>query len=385
MHMTTKNDIFKRYKEEYWAASGARKKEILDHVVDVTCLHRKAAIRKFRRLQRQDPARMERRGRDRYYTKEVDAALCEVWTAANYPCGDLLHPEISDYVDALQRHGRWQWGSGVTAKLLEMSAHTVRRRIQKFRERKNNRKGVPATKPSPLKSIIPIFKGPWEDQPVGHGQIDTVHHCGETLSGDYIVTLNYTDAATYWMIPRAQWNKGQEATTESMKAVKERLPVRWWGAHPDTGGEFINWVAKQWCDREGIALSRSEPGKKNDNMYVEERNGHVVRKYVGYVRLDDPALVPLVNELYDLLALYLNHFQAVRRTVEKKRVGARYVRRYEENPRTPYQRMLERDDVPGDVKEKLRQEHESLDPLQLKQEIDTLTKKLLKKARGRGS
>lgn len=87
--------------------------------------------------------------------------------------------------------------------------------------------------------------------------------------------------------------------------------------HPDTGSEFINWVAKNWFDAEGIKLTRSEPGKKNDNMCVEERNGHVVRKYLGYLRYDVPEIVPMMNELYQELALYLNHFMPVRRTIEK--------------------------------------------------------------------
>ena len=58
-------------------------------------------------------------------------------------------------------------------------------------------------------------------------------------------------------------------------------------------------------------------------MCVEERNGHVVRKYLGYTRLDCRDTVSLINERYDVLALYLNHFQALRRTLEKKRVGAK--------------------------------------------------------------
>ena len=86
------------------------------------------------------------------------------------------------------------------------------------------------------------------------------------------------------VIPRAQWNKGMEQTRESMKVIKSRMPFPWLGAHPDTGSEFINRFVMEWCQQEKIELSRSRPNKSNDNMYVEERNGHVVRKFVGYIR-----------------------------------------------------------------------------------------------------
>jgi hypothetical protein len=161
-----------------------------------------------------------------------------------------------------------------------------------------------------------------------------------------------------------------------MREIRACLPFAWLGAHPDSGGEFINWAAKEWCDAEKITLSRSEPGKKNDNMYVEERNGHVVRRYLGYIRLDDRDIVPLVNEFYDVLALYLNHFIPVRRTLAKKRMGAKYRRAFEKRAKTPYTRTLEHQNVPKSVKEALKREHASLNPLLLKRRLDTLRAQL---------
>jgi hypothetical protein len=375
--MATKNNIFERYKDEYYGASKARKSEILDAVTEVTKIHRKAAIRKFRARQLRDPATQEGRGRRVYYTKDVDAALETVWSAAYEPCGELLHPMLVEYVVILKRDKMWKHGDEATGKLLTMKEHTVRRRVSGFAWGHRKNKGLSSTRPSLLKTIIPIFKGPWKDKPPGYGQIDTVAHCGSTLLGDFVYTVNYTDTATYWVIPRAQWNKGQEVTKESLETIKEKLPVPIHGLHPDTGSEFINWNLKHWCDAEKIDFTRSEPGKKNDNMYVEERNGHVVRKYMGYVRFDCPMVVPMMNELYGVLELYLNHFQAVRRTETKERVGAKYKRTYEKIPQTPYRRMLEHDAVSEAVKEILRSEHQKLNPLLLKQEIDRLIAKIL--------
>jgi hypothetical protein len=378
MTMTTKKEIFEEHKEEYWKASKARKGEIISHIVGVTRMHEKSVVRRFGVLQKKDSTSSERRGRSLYYDKGVDAALRDVWEAANYPCGELLHPMIAEYVGILERDRHWHHGDVATGKLLAMGEHTTRRRVTGFVHVRGKSKGLSATKPSQLKQIIPIFKGPWKDLPPGSGQLDTVAHCGTTLLGDFSYTVSYIDAATYWIISRAQWNKGAEATKANLMVIKEHLPVTLTFVHPDTGSEFINWILKAWCDEMGIEMTRSEPGKKNDNMYVEERNGHVVRKYLGYTRFDNPDVVPVMNELYEVLGLYLNHFQTVRRTLKKERVGAKIKRTYEKVPKTPYQRMLEHPEVDDEVKEKLRAEHEKLNPLILKRKIDRLTNKIMK-------
>lgn len=382
MTMATKQDIFQEFLEEYISASRERKGEILDHITKTTKMKwRESAMRKFKRMQMRDSSHIDNRGRKVYYTKDVDAALFDLWEAANEPCGELMFPLINEYVSILKRDKMWKHGDVATSKLLAMGKRTVRRRCEVFKRKYGIGKGKSSTKPSYLKSIIPIFKGPWNDLPPGNGQIDMVAHCGETLLGDYVYTLNYTDAPTYWVVPYAQWNKGAEATKDSLETICKRFPTDIVHVHPDTGSEFINYILKPWCDSKNIKMTRSEPGKKNDNMYVEERNGHVVRKYLNYTRFDFREVVDLINELYDVLTPYLNHFQAVRRTLAKERVGAKYRRTYEKIGKTPYTRMLENPDVSEEVKQKLREEHEKLNPLVLKRKIDTITGRIMKKQR----
>ena len=376
--MATKKDILATHLDEWMKARKDRKKraEITKHVGFVTGMHPKSVPRAFKREQMRDQGKTEGRGRPVLFGPDVTSALKDVWDAANGPCGEILFPIIREYVEILKRDGMWDHAGSATDKLLAMKEHTVRRRVSGLRKKYSVQKGLGSTKPSALKSIIPIFKGPWKDLPPGNGQLDTVAHCGDALLGDFIYTLNYIDFSTYWIIPRAQWNKGRHATVESMKAVKSSLPFPWLMGHPDTGSEFINWVAKGWFDTEGIRLTRSEPGKKNDNMCVEERNGHVVRKYVGYLRYDVPEIVPVMNEMYRELGLYLNHFMPVRRTIEKIRIGAKYRRTYEKIAMTPYQRVIVHPDISEETKQHLRIEHETLNPLRLKRKIDTLLSKI---------
>ena len=375
MTMKTKKDIFNEYLEAYLKANKAEKTLLLNHVCFVTKMHRKASIRKFRALQLRDPYREEQRGRSEYYGPDVTIALKNVWEIGNEVCGELLFPMINEYIDILMRDRSWKYGDETTSKLRAMKLATVKRRVADFLKARGKRSGISATRASHLKNIIPTFSGPWKNLPPGNGQIDTVIH-KDTLLGDAVYTLNYTDSATCLTIPRAQWNKGQIATLDSMKEIKKKLPYPWLLAHPDSGSEFINFLAKDWFDENKIKFVRSRAGMKNDNMYVEERNGHVIRKMIGYVNLDCREVVEPLNEYYDVMTVYLMHFVAVRRMLGKEKVFSKYKRIYEKIPQTPYQRILEHKGVSEEVKEKLQQEYSKLNPLILKKEMEKRLKKV---------
>jgi hypothetical protein len=372
--MATKHDVLTAHLQTWLDAKKDRKRraEVTRLICQSIQIHPKSVPRAFKRLQLRGKDVHVRSGRPTVYTSDVIAALLDIWEAGDRCCGELLHPMIREYVEIFRRDHEWNHVESATTKLLQMSERTVKRHVLALQKKYGTRRGISATKSSSLKAIIPIFKGPWKDVPPGNGQIDTVAHCGDSLLGDFVFTVNYTDAATYWMIPRAQWNKGQEATQRSLATIETKLPFAILGLHPDTGSEFINYHLKRWCDEKGIHLTRSEPGKKNDNMYVEERNGHVVRRYLGYLRYDAPEVVPAINELYETLELYLNHFKAVRRQVSKDRVGSKYVRKYEPRAKTPYTRVLEHATIAEAVKNRLREKHAGLNPMHLKQRIDTL-------------
>jgi len=389
--METKDKVFQEQLSAWLKAKGNKKErgEIARHMVFATKCHPKSVARTFTRLQLRDKAYVDRRGRPPYYDKAVTAALRTVWEVGDRGCGEIIHPMIAEYVTVLARDEGWGHGDLATGKLLAMSERTVKRRVAAFQKENGiQRRGLSGTSPSALKHIIPIRKDMSRDNVPGDGQLDTVAHCGDSLAGSFIWTLNYTDAATYWTVIRAQWNKGQEATKESVVAIRAALPFPLRALHPDSGGEFINWVLKGWCDAEGIDLSRSEPYKKNDNMFVEERNGHVIRRYLGWERLSDLVLVPIVNELCNTIGLYTNHWKAVRRMVSKERIGAKYKRTYEKRAMSPYGRVMARVDVTDDAKEKLRNAHDALNPLLLLKKIATLKKtiyELAKKSRNRAA
>lgn len=378
MTMETKNEIFEEEKTAYFKAKakkkGGRKEQakILDRVCEVTKMHRKAAIRKFTSLQTKNPWREDRRGRRLYFTPDVTAALKDIWEASGEICGELLHPMIAEYLAIFQRDTAWKHSDEATGKLCAISEGTVKNRVGCFLKARSKGRGISSTSPSQIKHIIPIFHGNWKKKLSGTGQIDTVAHCGHTLVGNVIYTLNFIDIPTLWDILKAQWNKGQIATQESLAFIRTALPWDMIEVHPDTGSEFVNWHMKSWCDSVHIAMTRSRPNHKNDNMHVEERNGHIVRKWIGYQRFDCREAVDALNAVYAVLCPYLNHFIPSRRLIEKIEVNGKWQKRYEKVAKTPYQRVLENKHVTERAKEKLRQEHAFLNPAVMKKEIDRL-------------
>lgn len=379
--MRTELDPFKKYKKEYWKTNKKRKGEILNVMVELTAMHKKSIVRKFKKLQFADTASEKsmpvKQGRPCVYNAEVSSALKQLWELSEKLCGELLHPMIEEYLNQYKQNGNWKYKKEIDDKLLIMSISTVKRKVNQFfkKDKSTFRKGRSTTKSSSIKTIIPIRDASWFDAKIGEGQLDTVVHCGDSLCGNMAYTLNYTDFKTYWIGLRAQMNKGQIATRESLFYLKKRLPFDLLEIHPDTGSEFINYHLKACCDNVGVRMTRSRPNHKNDNMCVEERNGHVIRKKIGYIRIDCQKTIDTLNKYYETLCLFQNHFIAVRRTKNKVRIGSRYQRTFE-LAKTPYQRIVESDEISDDKKKDLKRIHNSLNMFKLQEKMDELLDKV---------
>ena len=372
---------FQKYKEEYWKANKKRKGEILNVMIELTEMHKKSIVRKFRKLQFIDVASKRsistKKGRPCIYDLETISALKRLWELSEKLCGELLHPMIKEYLKQYRDNGDWKYSAEIDQKLLQMSLSTVKRKTLEFfkKDYSTFHKGISTTKSSSIKTIIPIRDASWFEAKIGEGQLDTVVHCGNSLCGDMAYTLNYTDFKTYWTELRAQMNKGQIATQKSLFCIKKKLPFDLLEIHPDTGSEFINYHLKTCCDNVGVRMTRSRPNHKNDNMCVEERNGHIVRKRVGYIRIDRKDAVNALNEYYEILCLFQNHFIAVRRTKEKIRIGSHYQRKFE-TAKTPFQMIIESDEISKVRKRKLKLIHNSLNIFELRKNLLKLMNKV---------
>lgn len=377
--MATKQEILKAKVKEYLEADRSGKGRLLTELCSVTGFNRKAVVRRLRQLQLTDPVKAQgKRGRKEIYGPRVTAALKYIWSLFHELCADRLHPHLTEYVTVLRRYQDWDYGDTVTTVLLSMSLATCKRRIAGFTKIHKGPRGKGTTRPSALKELIPIRRGPWDNPAAGFGEVDTVAHCGATVAGDYVFTVQYTDVRTIWTCLSAQWNKGQAATKRSFERITNRLPFSLLGIDPDSGSEFINWTLKDWCDDQtpAVEMTRIRPYYKNDHARIEQKNYTNVRDFVGYTRLEDPVKVPLQNELYDYLEDYINFFLPSQKCIKKERQGSRYKRIYDE-AQTAYERVLNDTNIDQAVKDRLEVKYATLNPTKLKKTIDQLLKQIL--------
>jgi hypothetical protein len=377
--MRTKHEVLQAHLNKWLACKGDRKERgrLTKELSELLSIHEKSVGRAMRRLQKSSKTKKESRGRPIYYGKDVDSAIFEIWEVMDKPCAENMHSAIEEHVRYFVKDKKWRYGDETTGKLCAISIGTLKNRIAYLREKYDTKRGKTTTVSSPLKGMIAIRKShTWVNLPPGYVQTDSVVHCGDLLSGDVVYSVGCVDFATYWSEYNVQWNKGQIATCESLKLVRGRFPFTLSEIHPDTGNEFINYHVYQWAQKEGLNMTRSEPYKKNDNMCIEERNNSIARKHLGYARIDDESLVPLAKEILCLSCTLHNHFRPVRRMVSKERIGAKWKRKFEKVSKTPCQRVLENSEVGDEDKADLRELHNTLNPLELKVELDRLKDEL---------
>jgi len=379
MTMKTKNELLGIELFAYLKASRAEKGRILDSLERQTGMRRESIMRSFKRLQMRSVFRPpNKRGRKAYYTTEVFAALKEIWTAANQCCGELLHPVIAEYVSIFRRDQIWSYDNQTTQKLLAMRLATAKRGVSGW-QCNSGRKGISTTTPSAIKERVPLFQGSWREVPIGMGQVDTVAHCGAGLVGDFMYSTGYVDVASGWIEYVVQWNKGMTATRESLEIIKSRLPFPLKHLFPDCGMEFLNNLVMSWCEEEQIEVSRSRSYHKNDNGYIEQRNGHIARRWLGYDRLGRQELLPKINQFYELVCQYHNHFIAQRLCVGSKILAnGKHRKVYEQKGQTPYIRICADPKVAENIKKRLKLEHWKLNPKLLHNQLINMRYDILK-------
>jgi hypothetical protein len=266
----------------------------------------------------------------------------------------------------------------VQAKLLTISRSTIER-ILRTERKARKAKGSCSTKPGTLlRNQIPIkVFWPWDDQKPGFTEIDTVSHDGGNASGEFCSTLTVTDICDQWTVNIALKNKAQRWVKEAMDNTRLYFPVPLKGIDSDNGSEFINKTLQAWCEKYHINFTRSRSYHKNDNCYVEQKNDDRVRKTVGYGRISGEKAYNALVLVYKYLNPLGNFFYPCKKLISKQRVNSKTKKVYDK-PITPFQRIMERDDVSPEDKQKLANEKSCYNIVQLQDALDSAVDKLLK-------
>jgi hypothetical protein len=377
MSYQSKRELLWQMAPRYREASKALKEVILDEFVAATGYVRKYAIRLLNH-----PAEQKQtitRPRPSHYGPDVQHALHIAWTATNHICAKRLTPFLPTLVESLERHGHLQLSEECRNQLLAMSPATADRLLQASRRQERHRFSTTRSG-TLLKKQIPVRSfNEWTENTPGFMEADLVAHCGTHTDGSFLWTLTLTDIATGWTECLSLLNRGQEAVIAALKRAQQLLPFPLLGIDTDNGAEFINMELLTFCEQEQLTFTRECPRHSNDQCYVEQKNGQVVRQVVGYDRFEDRLASRQLTELYRALRLYVNCFQPSMKLASKEREGS-HVRRTYDQAQTPMQRLLDSGIVAEAKQQELLRITEALDPMRLLAQLEQLQKALWRHA-----
>jgi len=360
--------VYLRYKN----ATRHEKTAILNEFCATCGCHRKHAIRVLKRFKRFTKPKAKTRGKPPIYQNEaIGKPLKEIWLAANLPCSKrlkvILPLWLPGYVELFG-----QLSPDVTNALLRISPPTIDRILKPIRIHYTKR-GRSTTKPGTLlRKKIPIKTNQWDESRPGFLEADTVAHCGESISGMYVNTIDFVDIATGWTEQRAVWGKGETAVLEQIKNIEKILPFPILGFDCDNGGEFLNYhLIRHFTERkQPVQFTRSRAYHKDDNAHIEQKNWTHIRQWLGYDRLDNPKVVSLLNNLYTKeWRLFHNFFCPSVKLLAKERIGSKTIKHHD-LPKTPYQRIMDSPHIHKSVKLSLSKQLENLNPFMLRKTMD---------------
>lgn len=364
--MATRKEVLEALRQRYGEAGRAGKSRILDEFVAVTGYHRKHAVRLLRGVE--VSCLVERRGRPRRYGKAVRDALILLWEASDRICGKRLHALLPDLVAAMEGHGHLDLDKAVRVSLLSMSAATIDRQLRAVRDAAGvRRRRRPAA--SAVRRQVPVRKGTeWDDPAPGFLEGDLVAHCGSVVRGAFLQSLVITDVATGWTECGPVLYREQTMVREALEELRRRLPFAVLGFDVDNDTAFMNETLLEYCREREIEFTRCRPWRKNDQALVEQKNGNIVRRIVGYRRLEGLEAAAALTRLYATVRLFVNFFQPSFKLAEKSREGGRLRKRYH-RPATPCQRLLADPRTPQAVRDALCEQRAMLDPVLLLQQM----------------
>lgn len=366
MDIEERYQYLRRMQPRYRRANRATRPALLTELAAHTGLHRKSLIRRLN----SDLVRHVRHSeRSVTYGPAVDAALRLIWEALDYVCPARLTPQLGTTAEQLAAHGELQLPPSLRSQLTSISSSTVRRHLPALPLAERRRR-QPAP-PNRHQQQIPAYRIPRDIGTPGHLELDLVHHGGPTATGEYMYTLQCVDVATSWCGRRAILGRSYLVVGDALHYLFQNWPGPVLEVHPDNGSEFLNahlltFFAQHYPQ---VKLSRSRPGKPNDNRLVEQKNDTGVRRYLGDRRFDTVRHTRYLNRIYERLDRYANFFLPVMHQIEKFWVPAAdgpggYLRRKHDQARPPLDRLLETNTLPDSQAQAQRAARTALNPLQ---------------------
>lgn len=363
----TKKEILEVLKLRYRNVSKKEKSKILDEFVALSGNHRKHAIR----LLKNNHSKLHMNKKiisRRIYDEAVKESLIIIWEAADRICGKRLKASLMDYLDTMEIHGHLKLDSAVRKKLLKISASTIDRLLINVREPASTHKKRRKSSKN-IKKKIPIRTfADWDEPEPGYLEIDFVVHCGGLMSGNFVHSLVATDISSGWTECVPLLVREQSLVVEGLNVIRSQCPFPVLGIDSDNDSAFINDTLIEYCEKNNIEFTRSRAYHKNDQAWIEQKNGNIVRRFAGYERFSGVIAVQVLAHMYQAIRLYVNYFQPSFKLKNKERQGAKIKKTYYP-PKTPHNRLINNKGFDKSIKENLKNQRMKLDPVKLLHQI----------------
>jgi hypothetical protein len=375
--MGARREVVSAVTERYRSAKRAEKGRILDALCATTGWHRKHAVRALRQHEPAGPDGVKTaRERKCRYGATIKDAMTALWEASDRVCGKRLKVMIPTLLPALEQHGRLQLGLADHDRVLAISAATIDRLLVDVKIAASGGRRRRAGFYSAIRREVPVRTfNDWNSPAPGFCEVDMVAHGGTSVTGSFIQTLTMVDVATGWTECLPLLTREGSLVVEAINRAQGLFPWLLRGVDFDNDSAFMNDVVVPWCRGQRLEVTRSRAYKKNDQAFVEQKNGAVVRRLMGYGRFDGVETARVMGRLYAAARLYVNFFQPSFKLKEKRREGAKVIKRYHP-PSTPYERALAHPKVTAAVKKRLRDQYRPLDPVGLLAEIRAIQDEL---------
>lgn len=279
---STKEELIGVVRERYRISSKKEKSRILDEFKALTGFHRKHAIRLLNEHLIDHKAK-HNYGR-RIYHEAVRETLVIIWEAGDRICGKRLKAILPTLVDAMEGHGHLQLDPEVRKCLLAASASTLDRLLQPVRKEARPGKQKRRRPKKPSGSVRVRTFSDWNDPLPGYLEIDFVEHNGGSTAGTYIYSLVAVDVCSGWVESVPLLARSQELVVEALEVISRQLPIPVFGIDTDNDSAFINDTLLGYCQGKNIEFTRSRAYRKNDQAWIEQKNGAVIRRFIGHDR-----------------------------------------------------------------------------------------------------
>ncbi len=405
--MKDKRSIVKLNAKLYKKATRKEKTVILDELVRTTHLHRKYIITLLNKAGKVyytpqgvkligdlTVTYLHRRGRKKKYSEQLLPWLKAIWVLSGYRSSIHLRKFIENHqswllagiakseIDAFPKELRstlrpLQHIPPTFQNLLQtISSATIERLLKSVKKRYRLQHRY---KPHPYASVLKrkILVEAHFNKPrgkIGYTELDTVHHCGAMVRGNYCLTLSEVEVNSHWSELRALRNKAHHWVYQALQDIDQTVPFRIHSRHVDNGSEFINRPISAYTERHGMRYTRSRAYHKNDNPVVESRHWILVRSYVGYRRYDTELEYRVLAKLMRLISLLHNYFIPTMRLVKRVRIGGKVRKRYDID--IPVNRVLKANEIAQNKKRAVLEKKKELSYFKILNQILRLQQKL---------